>query len=161
MPFAIRSNVMANDEEKSEPDLVSLEKLSAWLDNKFALGSFRFGLDPILGLVPVLGDTAGLLTNLVLFKTVWKRGASFAILAKMLGNQLLDVFVGLFPFLGDFFDVLHKAHRKNLKLLQAYYAEPEPKPNVTWALLLFGVLLFGIILSTIWLVGWVWSRIFS
>ncbi len=148
-------------EPGNDPELQRLRAISNHLDNKFSLGSLKFGLDPILGLIPVAGDIAGLLVNSVLVRTLWKKGASPWIMLRLLGNQLLDVLVGLVPMLGDFLDIAHKAHRRNLSLLEAYYAEPGEKPSVFWTLGIFILLILGMLAGGIWLAHWLWKSIFG
>jgi hypothetical protein len=151
---------MQNTEPPVDPDLQKLAKLSEYLDNKFALGGVRFGLDPIIGLIPIAGDVAGLMVNSVMLRTMYRKGASPWIMLKMLGNQLADIAVGLVPFLGDLLDMAHKAHRRNLKLLQAYYADPEPKPSVLWAMILFVVVFLGLLVGGFLAAKWIWGLIF-
>ena len=146
-----------------DPDLLPLEKLSQLLDNRFSVGGVRFGLDAMVGLIPGVGDVAGLGVTALILKTVWKKGAGVGILLQMLGNLVLDAALGVFPVLGDFFDVAHKANRKNVKLLQAYYADGTPKPPAGLAVavlcVLFLALAVGMLLLSKWVVTLLWHAI--
>ncbi len=98
-----------------------LDKYEEWLDAKFKLPGigYRFGLDGVIGLVPVVGDlvTAGVST--VFIADAWKSGARKRVLAKMAGNVGLDFAVGTIPLVGDLFDFAFKSNTKNLRLLKA------------------------------------------
>lgn len=88
---------------------------------RIPLTRVTFGLDFILGIVPVVGDFAGLLCGVpIVLVAVQKRRPAVVILA-MAANALLDAVVGSIPVLGNLFDLFWKAHQKNLLLLQ----EPE------------------------------------
>lgn len=80
--------------------------------------NIRFGLDVILGLVPVVGDFAGLLCGLPLLVVGMRRRLGWVVLLVMSLNVLLDAVMGSIPVLGDLFDIAWKSHRKNLQLLK-------------------------------------------
>ncbi len=148
-----------------DPDLHRLDRLSALLDNKFSVGGIRFGLDPVIGLLPYAGDIAGLSVTAVLLRTVYRKGAGLGILLKMLWNLVIDAAAGIFPLVGDVLDVAHKANRRNVKLLQDYYADPAPKPPAGIAVTVLCFLFLGILTGIVWVsrlcIVWVWHRIFS
>lgn len=84
----------------------------------------RVGLDAIIGLVPGGGDVAtGLLSGVIMWQAA-RAGAPSSVLARMLGNVLLDVTVGAIPLLGDLFDVAWRANTKNVRLLESWLARP-------------------------------------
>ena len=82
------------------------------------------GLDALLGVVPIAGDmhSAAISNNLI--KHARELGASRWLQAKMIRNLVVDAAVGSVPLAGDVFDVYFRAHRRNLKLLQAELGEP-------------------------------------
>lgn len=93
----------------------------------------RVGLDALLGLVPVAGDLISAGIGLYMVAQARELGASRWLQARMVGNLVVDVAVGAVPIAGDIADVYFKAHRRNLKLLQAALGEPyievaEPLP---------------------------------
>jgi len=77
-----------------------------------------FGLDVVLGLVPVVGDFAGLICGLPIVATAVRRRLPMRVVLVMLANVLVDAVVGSIPILGNLFDLLWKAHRRNLQLLE-------------------------------------------
>ena len=77
----------------------------------------RFGIDPLIGLVPGIGDTATAAVGLYTLWLVWKAGLPPAIIFRMTVNLLIDWLVGSIPVLGDLFDAGFKAHRRNAVLV--------------------------------------------
>ncbi len=85
----------------------------------------RFGLDPILGLIPGFGDAAGaILAGWILVEAV-RRGASRATVIRIAGNVALDAAVGAVPLLGDIFDFAWKANLRNVALVERHLAAPD------------------------------------
>jgi len=84
----------------------------------------KVGLDAVIGLVPVIGDLVSASIGLYLVREARELGASRWLQARMIGNLLLDFLVGAVPVLGDFFDVLMRAHQRNLRMLQKELGEP-------------------------------------
>ncbi|MCH5597579.1 DUF4112 domain-containing protein [Niabella ginsengisoli] len=93
------------------------------MDEQFSIGGFKFGLDPILNLIPVAGDISGYIISISLIITMVKHGASGRLAAKMLVNATLDALIGAIPVLGWVFDFTYKANTRNLKLLSEHYTE--------------------------------------
>jgi uncharacterized protein DUF4112 len=125
--------------------LAALRKWSVLLDSAFRVPgtNLTFGLDPIIGLIPGLGDlTSPLFAALLLVHAVRMR-IPRVVQVRMLINAAIDLLIGLIPVLGDFFDFGWKANVRNLALLERY-AHPESKPTrADWIFVLsiIGVLL--------------------
>ena len=103
-----------------------LRQITWWMDQGFRVPgtSYRFGLDPIIGLIPGLGDAAGaLLGGAILLEAVRARAAKYTLL-RMSGNIALDALIGAIPLLGDLFDFGWKANSKNLELLERHLSTP-------------------------------------
>jgi hypothetical protein len=75
-----------------------LRSIARFLDDSIPLpGGFRIGLDPIVGLVPGLGDA---LTAIFAFYIVIEArglGAPATVLVRMIGNIVIDTAVGSIP----------------------------------------------------------------
>lgn len=84
----------------------------------------RFGLDPILGLIPGVGDTAGAVLASWIFVEAARRGASRETLTRIAANIALDACIGAIPGLGDVFDFTWKANLRNVALLERQLADP-------------------------------------
>lgn len=103
-----------------------LRRLVRWLDTAVRIPgtNIRFGLDPLLGLLPGVGDSlSALLSGWVVVRAAGM-GASPATLARMIGNILVDSAVGTIPLVGDLFDVGWRANQRNLALLEGQLADP-------------------------------------
>jgi hypothetical protein len=88
--------------------------------------SFRFGLDPLLGLVPGLGDVAGAALSGYVVLLASRLGAPKTVLVRMLGNVVIDTVGGTIPVVGDLFDAGWKANTRNLALLDEHLGQPVP-----------------------------------
>lgn len=78
----------------------------------------RFGADAVLGLVPVLGDWAGVGLSSYVVLRAWRAGVRRSTLARMLVNLGIEGLVGSVPVAGDLFDVWFRANQRNVKLLR-------------------------------------------
>ena len=144
-----------------DPRLKSIAKISKLMDSQFEIGGFKFGLDPILNLIPFAGDAATGVVSFALVYSMHKHGASGKIVVKMLWNVLVDLVVGAIPLLGWVFDFYFKANDRNIKLLNEHYLEGKHtgsgKGIFTWILIGFVVFiilaLWAIWAITSWLVG--------
>jgi hypothetical protein len=98
-----------------------------WLDAGFRIPgtNIRFGLDPILGLIPGAGDAAGAVLAGWIFVEAIRLGASRATLIRIAGNVALDAGLGAVPVLGDIFDFVWKANLRNVALLERHVLAPE------------------------------------
>ena len=103
--------------------IVELDLLAALLDSRWRIPgtSIRFGLDALLGLVvPVLGDMATGLVSAYIVVRARNCGAGNGLVARMLGNVLLDTVGGSVPILGSIFDIYFKANNRNIRLLRRH-----------------------------------------
>jgi reactive intermediate/imine deaminase len=86
---------------------------------------WRFGLDPLLGLVPVVGGVVTLCVSIWLLIESRRIGAPRRLMLAMVGNVALDFLVGEVPIVGDIFDFMFKAHVRNLKMLEKWLTRQE------------------------------------
>lgn len=114
------------DHINSAARLARLRKFAWLLDGQFGLPGtrFRFGVNSILGLSPVVGDVALGLVSLYLVWEARQLGAPNALVARMLGNVAIEVAGGSVPILGDVFDMAFKANLRNLDLLERWMQHP-------------------------------------
>ena len=110
-------------QQKREKDFAWIERMSTLLDNKFSIGGFRFGLDPLLNLIPYAGQFMAFGMSLALVVVMLRNGAGSKVAVKMLLNVLLDAILGSIPLIGYAFDFFNKANKKNVKLLREHYFE--------------------------------------
>jgi len=90
------------------------------MDRQFTIGGMSFGLDPIVGAIPIVGDAISVGLSLYIFYVGQQMNISRLDRARMVINIALDFIVGLIPLLGDIFDVAFKANVRNLKILEKY-----------------------------------------
>src|SRR5690606_37854189 len=107
--------------------LRNIERFTKLLDSQFKIGRFRFGLDPIINLVPFLGDGVTVIASCLLVFTMYQHGASGKLVVKMLLNILIDALIGAIPLIGWLFDFYFKANERNLQLLKEHYTEEKHK----------------------------------
>ena len=86
--------------------------------------NIRFGVDPLVGLIPGLGDIAGALLSGYIVLVATRLGASAPVVARMLLNIAIDTILGSVPVLGDMFDVAWKSNQKNVALLERHVGQP-------------------------------------
>jgi hypothetical protein len=84
----------------------------------------RFGLDSLLGLVPGLGDLAGMALSGYLVMLGGRLGVPSTVLARMLANVAIDTVGGTVPVIGDLFDVAWKSNMRNVTLLERAIGAP-------------------------------------
>ncbi|MFB6256043.1 MAG: DUF4112 domain-containing protein [Haloplanus sp.] len=87
--------------------------------------TLRIGLDPLLGLLPVAGDTASGVLSLYIVAESARLGVSPRALLRMLANVGVDMAGGSVPVVGDLFDAAWKASTRNLRLAVADLADAD------------------------------------
>lgn len=102
------------------------ERLAGVLDTALRIPGtrIRFGLDPILGLLPGLGDAIAALIGGYIVLVAVRAGAPALVIGRMLANVAVDAIVGAVPALGTIFDVAFKAHRRNARMLADWARSP-------------------------------------
>jgi hypothetical protein len=105
-----------------EQRLARLEAIAKLLDVAFVVPGtkIRYGIDGLIGLVPVIGDILTTAISLWLVREARALGAPWHITARMLGNVAVDGVVGLVPVAGDAFDVMFRANIRNMRMLRRW-----------------------------------------
>ena len=103
-----------------EQRLKRLEAVAKLLDVAFILPgtNIRYGIDGIIGLIPVVGDIVATALSLWLVREARALGAPWHVTARMLGNVAFQGVVGTVPIAGDAIDVLFRANMRNARLLR-------------------------------------------
>jgi len=119
---------MPTPSDRTEAALRRLDWFARWSDDVFRIPgtSIRIGLEPLVGLLPGVGDAAGLLVAAYVPIEAWRIGAPPALIMRMLGNIAVDGLLGTVPLVGDAFDVVFKANRRNVQALQDWLDHPTP-----------------------------------
>ena len=140
-----------------------VEHVARLMDSQFRLPGtrFRFGLDPLLGLVPIVGDLSSTAVSVVLLLTMLRHGASGAVVVRMALNILIDTVVGAIPILGNVFDFAFKSNERNVALLRRHYAQGQHAGSgkgLVLLLILGFVVVFGLVAWGSWaLLHWGWQ----
>ena len=93
----------------------------------------RIGLDPIIGLVPFLGDVVTSLVAMWIVLEAARFRLPGIVLARMVLNVAIDFILGIVPVLGDLFDVAFKANTRNLELFHIHAVDPGANTSGSWA----------------------------
>jgi hypothetical protein len=105
-----------------EQRLARLDAVAKLLDIAFILPgtNIRYGIDGIIGLIPVVGDIIATALSLWLVREARALGAPWHVTARMLGNVAVQGVIGTVPVAGDAFDVLFRANMRNVRLLRRW-----------------------------------------
>jgi hypothetical protein len=105
-----------------EQRLARLDAVAKLLDVAFILPgtNIRYGIDGIIGLIPVVGAVIVTALSLWLVREARALGAPWYVTARMLGNIGVQGVVGMVPVVGDAFDVLFRANLRNARLLRRW-----------------------------------------
>lgn len=148
-----------NDPAFQATVLARLDRFSYWTDSNFRVPftGFRFGLSPLVGLVPVIGDAIGLVLSLYVLQQARLVAAPRRLQARMVVNMLIEFAGGLLPVIGDAFDAIYKANTRNTELLRVWLHEQLdelPQKRFPWWTLIWLSLLLALILLPLLL--WLW-----
>ncbi|MDD3761694.1 MAG: DUF4112 domain-containing protein [Nevskiales bacterium] len=99
-----------------------VRRLARLLDSAVGIPGtrWRFGVDALIGLIPVVGDVAGLLLGAYFFFEGLRIRAPRSVLLRMAANIVFDMLVGLLPVLGDLADFAFQSNARNARLLDAH-----------------------------------------
>jgi hypothetical protein len=143
-----------------------LSRLAWLLDSSILIPgtNFRIGLEALIGLIPGIGDTVGVLLSSYILREAARLGVPKTTLIRMGLNVVVEGVLGMIPFAGDVFDAAYKANQRNVRLLNAYLDNPR-KTSTTSHALIFGLalLLIAFIVGTsilgFMVLQWVWEAI--
>jgi len=141
----------------TRPDALAFyDVIARLLDQAFRVPgtSWRFGLDPLLGLVPGAGDLISAAIGAYGIVLAAQLGAPSSLMARMALNLFVDTAIGSIPVAGDLFDFAFKANIRNELLLERWLAEPRRTRRTSRALLILlvaGVL--AVLVGIVWLVA--------
>lgn len=151
-------------------DQRGLELLRRWariFDSAFRIPGTQitFGIDPLLGLIPGIGDLASPILSMFMIWHGAKLRVPKVVLARMVLNALIDAGVGSIPILGDLFDFAWKATEWNLALLEKHAMPAQRASAGDYVfVVLCGVVLAAMALLPIVLLAWLGfslGRLFS
>jgi hypothetical protein len=109
--------VFRGDERLPAPD-PWIRHLAYLMDGAIPIGRWSIGLDPLIGMIPGIGDLIGALISMVIVARAVQAGIPRVAVARMLANIAVDTLVGTIPLFGDAFDFAFKSNLKNLKIYE-------------------------------------------
>jgi hypothetical protein len=147
-----------------ERRLAALRSLKAWLDEAFQVPgtSLRFGWDPLIGLVPWVGDLLTALMSGAIVLQAHQMRIPRVVQLRMLGNVAIDLLAGAIPFIGDAADFFWKSNKKNFALLEEHAYEVRPPSAGDW-LFVSAILLaiLAVALVPLAVMYWIGSALFG
>lgn len=117
---------MTNNRRMSQAEarreLESLQRFAHLLDEAFRIPvvNYRVGLEPLLGLIPVIGDFADFLLSGYLIVRAARIGLPRNLIVRMVVNALLEGSISSIPIVGDVFNFFWKVNKRNVRLVERY-----------------------------------------
>lgn len=138
------ANRPANRSASPNESLRRVNVVAAVLDDAIRVPgtNFRFGVDPLVGLIPGLGDLLGGAASAYIILEAARAGAPSSVLLRMALNVGIDTLIGGLPIIGDLFDFAWKSNTRNARLLMRHVEMPGQTKRASTALVV--VLLAGV-----------------
>jgi hypothetical protein len=137
--------------------------LADLLDRRFTIPgtSIRFGLDPIIGLIPGVGDLVANLTGSFILVIAAQLGVPKVVLLRMAMNIALNALLGTIPLFGDIISIWFRSNVRNVTLLQDYLGKPPKGAAFRDWLLVIAILLglLALLVGTVFIVVWIFKQI--
>ena len=146
----IEWEVLPPEEKRKRQGLEPLFKWLALIMDEFIRvpgTKFKFGLDPLIGLFPGLGDTSSALVSAFALIQAARLGVPKILLARMSVNILINELVGIVPVVGDAFSFWFKSNARNYQIIRDHTAAPgrvSRRSDWIFVIAVLG-LLFGIV----------------
>jgi hypothetical protein len=106
----------------------------------------RFGLDPIIGLLPGIGDTSSAIVSALALIAAARRGIPKIVLARMSLNILINEIVGIIPGIGDAFSFWFKSNARNYELLKKHSGVRGRSRKSDW---IFVIVVLGVLFAVV------------
>jgi len=151
----------ASDSER-EKLVASAEALATLLDSSLKIPGtpWYLGLDPIIGLIPGIGDLLVNLIGMTILGLAARLRVPRIVLARMGLNLLINGAVGSIPLAGDLFSVWFRSHARNARLLREAATRPSRTTGGDWLYVLSVIGITFILLAlAIFLVVWSFMKI--
>ena len=150
-------------DEKLPADLVALRKFSILMDEAVGVPGtkFRFGLDPILSLIPGIGDVISALLSAWIVAGALRHRVPMRKICLMVFNILLDMTIGEIPLLGNLFDVVFEENVINMRILMRHRNRQLPPRKLsevagTVAVIVLVIIVVGILAVAALIAGVIW-----
>lgn len=126
--------------------------------------SVYIGLDPLIGLIPGIGDALANLIGMVILGIATRLRLPRIVLVRMSLNLLINGIVGAVPLAGDVFSVWFRSHARNAALLREAALRPdrESRPDWFYVVGIIGGTVIVMLLAiafVVWVVAKLWMMI--
>jgi len=126
--------------------------------------SWYIGLDPLVGLIPGIGDVIANLIGTIILGLATRLQLPRIVLARMSLNLLINGAVGAVPIVGDLFSVWFRSHARNAVLLREAAMKPDRETHADWFYVVGIIggtasLLLLTIAFVVWLVFKIWTMV--
>ncbi len=146
--------------------MATAEFLAKILDTTVRIPGTRIylGLDPLIGLIPGIGDMLANLIGTVILILAARLQVPQIVMARMSLNLLINGIIGAIPILGDLFSIWFRSHARNAELLRRAANQPyrETQQARLYVVGIIGgtvVLLLLAIAAVLWIVVKIWTAI--
>lgn len=154
-------------ETKTKPEALDdstfkwIDRMARLMDDEFSIPGtrFRFGLDPLLNLVPFAGNGFTVLVSALLVIAMHKFGVSGKVVVKMMGNIAIDGIIGAIPLIGNIFDFYYKSNTKNVELLKSHYAEGKHQGSGLGLIIITLLIILGVLGLIIYAGIWILNEV--
>jgi Domain of unknown function (DUF4112) len=153
--------VLPPEEKRRRQGLEPLFKWLALIMDEFIRvpgTKFKFGLDPLLGLLPGIGDTGSALVSAFALIQAARLGVPKILLARMSLNILINEVIGVVPVVGDAFSFWFKSNARNYQIIKDHTVAPGRTARrsdwifvIAVLVLLFGIVCCGLLISFLFL----------
>ena len=148
------------DAKRDAADPLAQDPILTWLagvmDSAFVIPgtNIRFGLDPIIGLIPIVGDVLAAGVSGFIVLRCGRLKMPRIVLARMSINVILNALIGAIPFGGDLFSVWFRSNERNLDLARDYLSNPHKATLREW-LVVLGILaaIIGLGVLLVWMLA--------
>lgn len=156
----------SSPDPQREAIVATAELLAKVLDTTVKIPGtpFYLGLDPLLGLIPGIGDMLANLIGAFILVLAARLQVPQVVIARMSLNLLINGAVGAVPIIGDLFSVWFRSHARNAELLRRAAAQPyrETQQARFYVAGIIGgtvALLLLAITTVLWIVVKLWTAI--
>ena len=140
--------VLPPEEKRKREGLEPLFKWLAYIMDEVVRvpgTKFRFGLDPLIGLVPGIGDTSSALVSAFALVQAVRLGVPKVLLMRMALNILVNEVIGVIPIIGDAFSFWFKSNARNYEIIKTHRLGPSMPRRSDWLFVIAVLVLLVVI----------------
>ncbi len=140
-PFSSRRGVRVPSGRTDEERHAMARIAARWLDELFPIPGtrFRIGLDPIISLIPGVGDVISSSISFVVILEAMRIGVSYSVILHMAFNMAVNALLDMIPGAGQVASVFFHSNSMNLRLLHRWQNEPHKHVRRGSRLMLLGI----------------------